>query len=127
MSTDWWARKLAQVRGEAPPAPSMPPISSPARPLPQHLTQPTQYNAPDPSHQYSVSEALYAGLPGPGNKLEPNRCPRCGSGHFFSRQFSEGGQRLQRPPAPQCFECGYAGDYYDLGEMGIRASGHQAG
>lgn len=121
--SDWYARKLAQMQGQAPPAPA--PTSYPAQHpgygVPQQPQGPPTQQGP--THQYDTSQiqvtnenvAEVAGLwqGGEGTKKETTRCPECHRNSFFSRSNAPGvinvntGQMVK--PNPQCMDCGYAG------------------
>jgi hypothetical protein len=38
---------------------------------------------------------------------DSGRCPECGSGNYFARNYTEQGMRMRTPAAPRCYDCGY--------------------
>lgn len=112
MSSDWYARKLAQAAppqqpqqqsypGTALPPPYVPPVP------PSSTPQVTKENIADVA-------GLWKG--GQATKTETQRCPNCGGDHFFSMSngVSAGGagarlatSRGMATTAPRCFDCGY--------------------
>lgn len=116
MSEGWWARKLAQPEPQrpqqttyAPMAPTAP--QSPAVPMqtPQQQWRPANFT--------EAVRAVEAGvLPTHGAeaaRTEQQRCPNCGSPHYFSRRNTGGvtTQRGMAAPAPQCYACNYNGRF----------------
>jgi hypothetical protein len=109
--SDWYARRLARARSEAP-APRQQP--QPQQYAPQYRQQqpPPGYN-PQPAPQSvpttigNLWGQMQAWRGGPAHKVDANPCPQCGSDHYYSRTGAE--VRRGPPPAPHCFDCGYNG------------------
>lgn len=101
----WWERRLGGQRPQQP-APQYPPTNYQPQPAPQYQQAPNQ---PAPQPQVTpgnLFEAAQHWQGGEATKTERQNCPKCGSGHFFSR--SQGAVRGPAP-APICYHCGYNG------------------
>jgi len=141
-SASWYQRKIAQMRGQQPPAqpyparpnPGMPPqqwapqvrpVQAPVQqgqpPVQQQYVQPQTYDEQTKMEGASLSTLLdvqrATGIakPGQGQRLNPDPCPNCGRGLFYA---DLGKARRGPPPAPHCFNCGFNG----LFEQGLEAS-----
>ena len=116
----WWSRNMGgQPRARQEPAQAPPPPQ-------QQFQQPQQYGYPQqqvphqPHPQQNVQvttenfmQAVASWQGGEAHRTEQNRCPRCGSDHFFSR--SQGTHRGP-PPAPHCADCGFNGLFEQANE-----------
>lgn len=112
MSTDdgWWARRLGnppQQQQQYAPAIYQQPQA------PAQYQQPVHPQAPNamPQQQIRVTpenlyEAAMMWQGGEATRTETHLCPKCGSGHYFSRS-----QGIARGPAPApvCYTCGFNG------------------
>jgi hypothetical protein len=144
----WWASKIAgqtpapqQPPQQAPQAYQQPqqPVyyQQQAAPPPgvQYVVQPPQPGpAPvqyQPQEQISVMDALRQKLitpiqaasmwrGGKGVRTETERCPECGSDHYFTRKKVAGVNG--HPPAPYCHGCGYNGMFEQYGAIDIDAA-----
>jgi len=113
-SSSWYARKMAQVRGNGQPFQGRAPAAPVARyqePQPRYQQQYQQVPAPPPdAPPETLTEFLEMqkhgqGLvPGKGAKLNPEPCPNCGGNLFYA---DLGLKRRGPAPAPHCFTCGY--------------------
>jgi hypothetical protein len=113
-SSSWYARKLAQVRGNGQPFQGRPqpaPVARYQEPQPRYQQQVQQVPAPPPgAPPETLTEFLEMqkhgqGLvPGKGAKLNPEPCPNCGGNLFYA---DLGLKRRGPAPAPHCFTCGY--------------------
>ena len=110
-SSSWYARKMAQMRGAAPP------FQQARQPVPQYQQPVQRYQEnvqPPPAAPAAPPETLTELLdlqqhgqalgPGKGAKLNPDPCPNCGGNLFYA---DLGLKRRGPPPAPHCFTCGY--------------------
>lgn len=127
----WYARRWAQMKQAAPPAPF-------GRPQPQQYQQPQQYpqqvmpgqhvQQGQPNTQVLFQKQPQASMsqtfemqkqgflaPGQGGRLNPDPCPNCGGMLFIE---DTGKRRRGPPPAPHCFTCGYNG----LFEQGLEST-----
>jgi hypothetical protein len=111
MSTDdgWWARKLGNPAAPAQrqQAPAVYQQQQVQYQQPMHPQAPTAM----PQQQIRVTpenlyEAAMMWQGGEAVRTETNLCPKCGSGHYFSRS-----QGIARGPAPApvCYTCGFNG------------------
>lgn len=114
-ASDWWSRAL----GGAPPAQQPPPVQQPVAPPAQQQTWATPGAHPPPQvsavDQVNTGDAYMdvlgrAALATGGSKRmqeESGRCPECGSGNYFARNYTENGMKLRTPASPRCYDCGY--------------------
>jgi hypothetical protein len=105
-SASWWASKL----GSQQKAPSLPPVSPPPPPRLPPAYQPTPQTAPSlqvTSDNLAEATTLWQG--GEASRTETQRCPQCGSDHYFSRSNSGATVTTSgmAAPAPRCYDCGY--------------------
>ena len=120
MSNDsgWWSRHLGTPQHQQP---SYPPTGYQQQPNQyaqpqypqQHPQYPNQQQAPQYQQQQQVKvtpenlfEAAKTWQGGEATRNETQPCPKCGSGHYFSRA---GGNTRGPSPAPVCYTCGYNG------------------
>lgn len=92
---------MPQVR-QAPPQYAPPP-------QPQYQPQVPQYQHPQQQVEVTLDNIVQAAAAwrgGEGTRTETQRCPSCGSDHYFSR--AQGAHRGP-PPAPICYSCGHTG------------------
>src|SRR4051794_19979841 len=108
--SDWYARRLARARTEAPQ--QRPQYQQQGPPAYQQQRPPPGYNpAPDPHSVPTTIGNLWDQMQGwrggKAHKVDPDPCPQCGSNQYFSRTGAE--VRRGPAPAPHCFGCGYNG------------------
>jgi hypothetical protein len=126
-SSSWYARKLAQVRGNAPPfqgAARPQPVARYQEPQPRYQEQyaPPAHEPPAPaavpetfSEYLDMQKHGQALAPGKGGKLNREPCPSCGGSLYYA---DLGMKRRGPPPAPRCFTCGYN----ELFEQGLESN-----
>lgn len=111
-NSSWYARKIAQMKGVAPPYPQ---ARQPVSRYQQPVERPYQQNPePPPRAPAAPPETLTEFLdlqrngqalgPAKGGKLNPDPCPQCGGNLFYA---DLGLKRRGPTPAPHCFTCGY--------------------
>lgn len=126
--SDWYARKLGQQQPQQPQQVqhphNYPPVAprapgQPAAPIPAPGHQQAPQVPPEHDHvapaapdgQMHIGDAIRVWKGGEGHRKETQRCPDCGSDHFFTRSGSgimgAGGRLVQ--PAPICMTCGWNG------------------
>jgi len=115
----WYQRKIAALRQQQPAPPPQQYQPQPVQrfqpqhqhPNPQYPQHPQQqqvaYQQPVQPPRVTM-ENLYESMAywkgGKGHQENPDPCPQCGSGNYFSSiQTSKRGPQ----PAPHCFSCGY--------------------
>ena len=112
-NASWYARKLAQMRGQHPPAfQGRAPIPAYQQPQPGYqqnprLPQPQTTPATPPetlSELLDLQQHGQALRPGRGARLNQDPCPNCGGNLYYA---DLGLKRRGPPPAPHCFNCGY--------------------
>lgn len=129
MTDSWWARKLGRAPANSPQpryeGPSGPPAPfvAPAFNRPPNVAEggPPQAWVIDGNGEKRLNVGAWQG--GAGTKTEHLTCPNCGSSHYFSRTNAEGGGRAGIinkngdfcPPAPQCANCSYNGQFMIFG------------
>lgn len=100
MSNSWWSKKLNAP--EPTQQPTLPPVAPPAPARIPAMPTPTPQSAPNIAvTQENFQEAATLWQGGEATRTETQRCPNCGSDHYFSR--SNYGQTV---PA-RCYDCGY--------------------
>ena len=133
----WWDRHLGHGQQ---PAPRQPQSfqQAPQQPAPAVHQQnvPMQHGYPQQGQQppqpqvtaENFTEAMNYWQGGEATKTETQRCPKCGSNHYFSRQ-GEGvfGQKGRVAPSPMCFDCGYNAVYHQETVQGQGLSTHDDG
>lgn len=119
MANNWYARKIAEVRGDPVPQPS-PTTSDVGAPRAGHLT-PFAQQQPDPSRYWDAqqgtrgdpptfTEALQGATTVDPSKLsqQTTTCPNCQGSNVFVLNaggvFNSSGQRV---PVMQCDDCGW--------------------
>lgn len=122
-SASWYARKMAQMRGQQQPFQGRAPVPTYQQPQPRY--QQNQQRSAEVQQLASPPETLSELLvlqsngqalkPGKGARLNPDPCPNCG-GSLYYGDF--GVKRRGPQPAPHCFTCGYN----DLFEQGLQSS-----
>ena len=111
-SASWYARKMAQMRGQQQPQPYQGRPVVPTYQQPQPAYQQPQQQAPQAPAARPETFTEYLDLqkhgqalaPGKGAKLNPEPCPQCGGNLFYA---DLGLKRRGPAPAPHCFTCGY--------------------
>ena len=129
-SAGWFARHLGGEQQSAPsqappllpqqyqqPAPAVhQPQQVPQQPQQMPAQQPQQTQQTQQTQQMpqltvgNFTKAMNYWQGGEAMKTETRACPKCGSGHFFSRQQSGG--VMGKAPSPMCFDCGYNEVYH---------------
>lgn len=128
MTDSWWAKKLGRAPAESPAQRYEGPSGPPGAYRAPTYNQPPPDNGAPPQAWVLDSDGnkvlnVGAWQGGKGTKTEHMRCPNCGSTNFFSRTNAEGGGRAgiinkngdYCPPAPQCAECSYNGQFMIFG------------
>lgn len=120
----WYARKIAQMRGQqAPGQQAYRPMAPSPTPSLQPRSEPVQYQQPPqiplemltPEQQWAVKlteAARSAVMKGEAHRTDRDPCPRCGSNQYFSRVTTN---KRMPPPAPHCYNCGYNDGMFDQG------------
>lgn len=109
---NWFQKRMEQEHGGPlpPPAPAVHgyPQGSPPQQAPQQAQPQQQGFDVDQLEKTpeNVKLMMQYWTGGEGTKTEVNRCPSCGSDHYFSRS-----QGVMRGPAPAalCYTCGFNG------------------
>lgn len=116
--SDWYARRLARARSEAPAPRQQPQAYAPA--YRQQAPPPGYMPRPAPESVRTTIDNLWGQMQawrgGAAHRIDPHPCPNCGGNQYFSRTGAE--VRRGPPPAPHCFDCGYNGMF----EQGLAAS-----
>ena len=124
--TGWYARKMAQMRGQQPlPVVQRPPVQQYQQPVAPYQQNPQQAPPgawqPEPAVPETLTEMLEMqkhgkGLkPGKGAKLNPEPCPGCGGALYYA---DLGLKRRGPPPVARCFTCGFN----ELFEQGLESN-----
>jgi hypothetical protein len=130
MSDNWFAKKLAEMRGQPAPPVQQPGYYPPGPPerwsppgqqvvvIPTHQHQQFQQGVVDtplPADEHGqvhVWDAVQRWRGGRGTKTETAACPQCGGNNFFSRKNAV---TRGHAPAPLCYDCGYNGLFEQFG------------
>lgn len=114
MSADWYARKLAAMKGAPPPPPVAPaPPSYPQTgptPPPAQLPAGVQQEIVVTPDNLMAAASQWKG--GKGTQTETQHCPDCGSPNYFSNASSGAGSKVYTQNgiasvSGRCYECGY--------------------
>jgi predicted nucleic-acid-binding Zn-ribbon protein len=84
----------------------------PQQQLPAVQQMPQQPQPPPQVTMENLFDAMKFWKGGPAAKTDPDPCPNCGSGQYFSRAIGRRGP----PPAPHCYNCGYNEGMFTQGE-----------
>lgn len=112
----WWARHTGQQQPQQQIPYAFQQQAAQQAPQQPQQFQPQVPQAPQPQQQPQVTienftKAMNLWQGGEATRYETQRCPSCGSNHYFSRSQSGGVINMntgkQSAPSPMCFDCGY--------------------
>lgn len=106
-TSDWWSRRLGSQPPAAPPA--APSVYQPVLPGSQPPPQPLASDQIQTGDAYMDQVGRAAIATGGSKQVQEDsgRCPECGSGNYFSRNYTEQGMRMRNPAAARCYDCGF--------------------